>query len=456
MQKIALLFLTRGELNHPLFWQILLAPCLDRFNLYIHSKDPIKDPFFKPFRIFNSVPTTYLIHAKAWQALLEEAMHDLDNKKFIFLSESCIPLYPLEYIYQCLVKDDRSHMMYGAPWWGRDEPREVTELSKEHRWGNAEWLILNRKHAQMIVEDKEIIAMAASHPHDQESYPSVLFSLKGCLDEFVYRQTTYAITNPEDFPHAYHFHDYDPLCAKIVYEAKMAKSLFVRKFTLVFPQSQLFDILHTRLNSLISIEKLQILMQLELERAIKIRSRLEALIALEEMSISNSATILSILINQLGLKVGYELGACCGLHAERLIKQASFEKIYAVDSYTNHKQLRMQSLEWDALYLQADQLLSAFKPNIELKRQSPLEAAREVDDQSIDFVFINDNHCRESTGELIRAWYPKVRAKGVICGYQLMENQGIIAEEVLNFFNAKQIKVGHANRVETGFWWAVL
>ena len=40
--------------------------------------------------------------------LLEEAYKDKDNYKFIFISDSCIPLYGFNYIYDFLTKNNNS------------------------------------------------------------------------------------------------------------------------------------------------------------------------------------------------------------------------------------------------------------------------------------------------------------------------------------------------------------
>lgn len=69
--KIALLFLTRSDLNHPDLWKTLLDEAPDRYTLYIHSKESMTHPFFKDFRISTIVPTTWLNHVKAWQLLIK-------------------------------------------------------------------------------------------------------------------------------------------------------------------------------------------------------------------------------------------------------------------------------------------------------------------------------------------------------------------------------------------------
>lgn len=71
--KLALLFLTRNDLNFPQIWKDQLANCPDKYNVYIHPKSRIKDPFFQSYCIPKNVPTSWLRHVKGWQALIQEA-----------------------------------------------------------------------------------------------------------------------------------------------------------------------------------------------------------------------------------------------------------------------------------------------------------------------------------------------------------------------------------------------
>jgi hypothetical protein len=153
-EKVALLFLTIQDLNHAELWKEQIQSNPGKFSIYFHSKEPLKDPYFKKYRIKHIVPTSWAIHLEAWQKLIKAALKDPENKKFVFLSESCVPIKPLDEIYQSLMHDKNTYMRFGRPWWPSDHNREVIELPKEHRWGNHEWVILNREHAKLIVQIK--------------------------------------------------------------------------------------------------------------------------------------------------------------------------------------------------------------------------------------------------------------------------------------------------------------
>jgi len=50
-------------------------------------------------------------------------------------------------------------------------------------------------------------------------------------------------------------------------------------------------------------------------------------------------------------------------------------------------------------------------------RARSVDAAARVPDGSLDFVFIDADHSYEGCAADIRAWLPKVRAGGILCGH---------------------------------------
>lgn len=243
--SVALLFLTRKDFNFSSLWKkaLLASPPNKPFNVYVHSKEPMEDAFFAKHRIDNIVPTTWAIHAKAWQALLQEALKNDDNKYFVFLSEACMPIRPLEQIYDAITGSRKSRMCYRKRWWNKEE-RTLVELGEDFsQYGNHEWMILNRDHAKLVAEDVEVIDIASRHICDIESYFSALLHIHGLLnDEFVENvATTYANwdypTNDECSPFV--FEDDDEFTMQLFAEAVSSGEFFARKFAPTFPYEKL-------------------------------------------------------------------------------------------------------------------------------------------------------------------------------------------------------------------------
>jgi hypothetical protein len=245
--KIALLFLTRSELNHPDLWRELLQESKDRFKIYIHSKEGMKDLFFKRYCVFPTVPTSWEKHVRAWQVLIREALKDPRNKKFVFLTESCVPLYSLRYIYDVLMRDSSTHMQYSRPWWNRHD-RDVVEIAPKYRWGNSEKIVLNRKHAEIVANDEKIIDIISQHWSDAESYFACLLAIHGRLHEVENHLCFYELWDLSgwcgEYPYPFsEVSEYNNNLIDLAYSD--SAHLFIRKITKSYPQSALLNMIRT-------------------------------------------------------------------------------------------------------------------------------------------------------------------------------------------------------------------
>ena len=87
MKKIALLFLFGKKLNHEIIWKKFLNKNHNKYNIYGHAKDRInKDPFMKKYIIPQFFYTNWgdISLVRVMIGLLEEALKDKNNYKFIF------------------------------------------------------------------------------------------------------------------------------------------------------------------------------------------------------------------------------------------------------------------------------------------------------------------------------------------------------------------------------------
>ena len=106
--KIAFLFLTMGDINQPKVWTDYFRN-QNKYTVYLNPKYPelVKTEWLKdriiPKRVEN---TGWGFITEAYHNLLEEAMKDKDNVKFVFISESCIPLKSFDALYTKMMTDD--------------------------------------------------------------------------------------------------------------------------------------------------------------------------------------------------------------------------------------------------------------------------------------------------------------------------------------------------------------
>jgi hypothetical protein len=119
---------------------------------------------------------------------------------------------------------------------------------------------------------------------------------------------------------------------------------------------------------------------------------------------------------QMGFKVGAEIGVAKGEFSEKFAK-AGLE-IYAVDpylSYDDYLDTRGQARA-DFLYEHTKRVLAPF-PNAKLIRKTSMEAVKDFEDESLDFVYIDGNHQLKYVIEDLVEWTKKVKKGGVVCGH---------------------------------------
>ena len=120
--------------------------------------------------------------------------------------------------------------------------------------------------------------------------------------------------------------------------------------------------------------------------------------------------------NELGFKTGAEIGTCYGRFSEILCWSIPKLKLIAVDNWNNRiNSDRERKLEVPGEIFTRIRL----KPynNVTVLKKDSIEAAKEVPNGSLDFVFIDANHSYNAVKADIEAWSPKVRKGGIVSGH---------------------------------------
>ena len=106
--KIAFLFITIDDVNFPQIWEYYFKNNYNKINIYCHPKNPqnVKTLWLKNNIISNLAQTSWGHIIQAKEKLLIEALKDKNNQKFIFLTDSCIPIKSFSNLYNFLSNDD--------------------------------------------------------------------------------------------------------------------------------------------------------------------------------------------------------------------------------------------------------------------------------------------------------------------------------------------------------------
>ena len=198
MKKIAFLFLIYDEINQKELWNNFFSNIdKSRYSIYIHYKYNKPLTYFESYKVDETVPTDYadLSLVKAQNVLLREALKDPDNERFVFLSNSCIPLKRFDYIYNALFEKDLCffNMARNEHVFERGRGRTLSKkFGKENVKKSSQWCILTREIAKELAETDDLLeslfVSGEKDLADEYFYISYLFYLnkQSCIHGFYY------------------------------------------------------------------------------------------------------------------------------------------------------------------------------------------------------------------------------------------------------------------------------
>ena len=142
---------------------------------------------------------------------------------------------------------------------------------------------------------------------------------------------------------------------------------------------------------------------------------------------------------------GAELGAHAGKFTERILAAFPHLVLYAVDSWT--PRAGYETYDFPGIREAFVHRIGKFGKRARVLHMDTVTAASQVQDASLDFVFIDADHSYEGVAADIDAWRSKVKAGGVLCGHDYGHSR----------FPGVKRAVDERLTVQTGddcVWWA--
>ncbi|KAG0603430.1 hypothetical protein M758_10G093800 [Ceratodon purpureus] len=159
--KVAFMFLTGGPLPFEKLWEKFFKGHEDRYSVYVHASQEQPTRKSRVFQGRDIRPQKVfwgrIEMVDAERRLLANALLDSDNQYFVLLSESCIPLYDFDYIYDYLLSGNMSYVDCfddpGPHGQGRYMDQMMPEIRRSDWRKGAQWFAVTRHHALLIVAD---------------------------------------------------------------------------------------------------------------------------------------------------------------------------------------------------------------------------------------------------------------------------------------------------------------
>ena len=120
------------------------------------------------------------------------------------------------------------------------------------------------------------------------------------------------------------------------------------------------------------------------------------------------------------LLIGVEIGVSLGLNAESILKELNIEKLYLIDIWINYLNSKHDK-STESMTKDYKLVLKKFRNNnkIEIIKDYSINAVKNLNDNSLDFVYIDGNHSYQYVYKDIEVWTPKVKIGGVIAGHDI-------------------------------------
>lgn len=114
--------------------------------------------------------------------------------------------------------------------------------------------------------------------------------------------------------------------------------------------------------------------------------------------------------------IGLELGVCYGDHAKELLDELPKLYLHLVDNCS------AVNLNQESLGREVNK--NIYNGRIEWHKKESREAAKEIEDKSLDFVYIDAEHDYDNVKQDLHTWVLKVKDNGVLCGHDYSNIEG--------------------------------
>lgn len=126
---------------------------------------------------------------------------------------------------------------------------------------------------------------------------------------------------------------------------------------------------------------------------------------------------LAKLFGELGFTIGCEVGTEQGGYAEEICKANPTARLICVDAWQRYAGYRdhVDQGKLDRFYEATKARLAAY--DVTFIRKFSVDAAKDIPDASLDFVYLDAAHDFKHVSEDLCAWVPKVKQFGIVSGH---------------------------------------
>lgn len=143
------------------------------------------------------------------------------------------------------------------------------------------------------------------------------------------------------------------------------------------------------------------------------------------------------------VEVGSWRGRSACYMGVEILNQNKKIKMFCVDTWFGSEENQgHQILDQDGLYKEFIKNIEPLSDVISPIRKSSIEASKQFEDLSLDFVFIDASHDYNSVKQDLECWYPKVKPGGWFAGHDYPNWPGVVkAVDEWSFKNSFKVQI---------------
>lgn len=119
------------------------------------------------------------------------------------------------------------------------------------------------------------------------------------------------------------------------------------------------------------------------------------------------------LINDRQYLMGAEIGVRDGYFSRLLLEKSGLQRLYSIDPWVEN----VENNRPDESFQRASNNLKEFNDRSVMLKEFSVDAAKEFEEASLDFIYIDALHDYQSVKEDIITWWPKLKNNGCLAGH---------------------------------------
>jgi hypothetical protein len=156
---------------------------------------------------------------------------------------------------------------------------------------------------------------------------------------------------------------------------------------------------------------------------------------------------------------GAEIGVLHGAFSEIVLNDWNGDDYWMIDIWRPQSpkvyRERTEGIDYTAAFVEASQRTRRFPQAHILRADSP-RIAKQFQDNSLDFVYIDANHELQAVLDDLEAWYPKVKPGGLFSGHDYVNDTNwqkfCQVKDAVDFWNKDRHRI-HTTPCES--WWMI-